>query len=998
MRDRALTLHDLLSEPGHTCLDPADLLEILVAFDPASADDRAALAGFLARGAASADAVVGAWSEHLRQILPLPVGAAHDRAGQVEALAVLDRAHVHLRALLAEPELAARAPWAEGCTHGLAERREAFTSALRARSDAWLDAAKVPGEVPGGAVTGVFDRAPEDPDAVFDRWGRGLLHSEDRAALARVVATSGPWQEVYRTWVRRRARQAGVVAWDPDLVPGFAHDEAGDGAHVWLSVPLPHLPFEGDVVPHLTALAHREGTLWLVPSPSGVMRRVVHYAVPSFRWGDAVVGEVETAIVVRKPSEREVRERAVSALAGAAFDESRPVPPQAVALARDLAQPSFVRELVRGAAAFRAGEEGASVDEAAAWASLALRARILLDRLAPRDEGRLLDALIDADAALAPSSDALLLLDDTTWSELTRDEPLDADTWWGARAALPSAPLAHLTRATSEEVPRPRTAARKPSAVRAEPLVLHAASHVELHPRGFVGEMLLPLVDPQRAEGRVARLRIWHDPTMGLRDSTRFLRTAGEALHDAFREARRLCGERARYPWEEHVIAVSLVDGDAGDLEIDGRSLGLAAVLAFVSCWVEGSIGPGLAASARLFGRNLAAIDHVPAKRAALAGTLGDAFTLLVHPDDAAALPGDERVLGVSSTLAALSAAGLQTSERAFPITPATIAGRRAELSRLVEAIKNQEIAVYADLGIDPWRVLAERVSWLCDSLAGDGHDEDVDRARPFAALAFIHGGDLRSAGDELEKIPEGTDDPAVALLRNVVDLSGAIDQQALPDEPDQDWREAARLSARIDALLPELPTKERRWLRGQALGTQGLALLHAGRIEEALPKLHAAWAHHHAELRHEALRSSVYLSMALREAGRPLEALKALDDGCAHLDDCRRYSVDYAESTLVFWRYEHARVLLALGDPRGARDELLAALDGASVRGWWPRLGILRALAWAEGILGEHVARDGRLTALEQLAEALSGDARGFARRILGEARGEPHAGRERY
>lgn len=994
MRDRATHLPEFLDEPGRTCLDPADLLEVLVAFDPDDAGHRAALLAFLARSAAPTDAVVHAWEAHIRRLLPVDPGGVHGREELVRSLGPLARAGASLRSLQALPEFAVKAPWAEGCSRVLDERRAVFVRALGVRSDGWLDAAASPAEVASGTATGVFDRPPEAPDAAFERWALGALLPEDRASLGRAVASPGPWQDAYRAWVRRRARKVHVVAWNPDLSPGFARDDVGEGAHAWLRVPLPHRQCDDGAVPHLAVLAHRDGTLWQLPTPSGVRRFVVPQGAASQRWGDDVVGDVETAIALRRPTEREAREHAVSALAAAAFDEALPVPPEALALARDLARGPFVEALARGAAVFRDGEEGEAADEATAWASLALRARILLDRFCPRDEGRLLDLLLDVDAALEPSTDALLLLDDNTWRELTRGEALDADAWWGARSVLPLPRLEHLATPAQSRPAKPEP--RRRTAPRTEALLL-AASGDTPRPAGFVAEVLLPLVDTESGEGRVARLRVWHDPATGLRGSTSFRAAAGEALHDAFCEARRLCREHARYPWEEHVIAISLVD-DARELTVDGRSLGLAAVLAFVSCWTELPVAAGVAASARLLGRELVAIDHVSAKRDALARASGGNWTLLAHPDDAAVLAGDPHVRPVPSTEAALGAAGLPSPLPPFAGVPGSVATRRDELRRLCTAIEDQQTDRYADLGIDPWRVLAERVTWLCDSLESDGHEGEVGRARALAALAFVHGGDLDAAGRLLKRVPTSEDDPDVSVLRGIVALSAEIDAQAMPDEARKDWSKAEAVSARLDALLPGLRPREWRVLYGQALGTQGRALLHAGRTEEALPKLRAAWAHHRDRLPREALRSSVYLATALREAGRPLEALEALGEGVGRLDDCRGYSRDYAESTMMFWRYERGRCLLALSDPRGARDELVEALEGASVRGWWPQLGILRALVWADGLLGEETARTARLAALERLAAAQPEWLRPFARRVVAEAHGSPYDAREIY
>jgi len=719
-----------------------------------------------------------------------------------------------------------------------------------------------------------------------------------------------------------------------------------------------------------------------------------------------VLGAVDTLLDVQSPSALEDRTHAVDALAAFVWGQGQTpaVPPEALALARDMASPGgpFVTALARGARAFREGEEGDAVDEATAWAALALRARIALDRLCDWDDGPLLAALLDVDDALDPHADALLLLDDVTWHELTRGEVLDTEHWWGARAALPSPPVELLALAAPLTPPKdpPRVRGGRAST---PPLVLHASS-ASACTQGFVAEVLLPLVDHERREGRVARLQIWHDPSEGLRRVRSFRPEAGNALHDAFREARRLCGERARYPWEEHAVAVALVDAadvqdDGRDVEVDGRSLGLAAVLAFVSCWTEHPIKASVAASARLFGKRLAPINDVQAKRDALLRTLGDDWTLLVHPDDARLLGEDRHVQQVSMTRDALTAAGLPFPVPPFAAVSLSVSARTEELRRLCQAIEHQQTDRYADLGVDPWRVLAERVAWFCDLRTVSDLDEaTLHRARTFAALAFVHGGDLESAKAMLEKVPALDEMPDVAVLRGIIALSAAIDVQSQRAPAHGDWSSVEMLSVRLDGLLSGLRRHELRDLRGLALGTQGRALLHAGRPEDALAKLREAWAHHRDELPREALRSSVYFAMALREAGRPLDALAALKEGYAYLDACRRHHPDYAESTLMFWHYERGRTLFALGESYGARDELLEALKASEPRGWWPRLGILRVLAWVERRLGADEESAARISTMEKLLEEVPQASLAFAQRLVAEAKGDPQDACEIY
>lgn len=843
-----------------------------------------------------------------------------------------------------------------------------------------------------------LERLSAEADGVFELWDSGALHADDAASLSRLVREEGAWRDAFCAWIRRRAREVSVTVWDADLVAGVASDVSDEGATVWLRVPRPHLRGGlGD--PAVVVSAHRDGTLWKTPGEVATAseRVVVPYGTPSHTWVDAVVGEVCTAITERRPGPLEQRERAVDDTEAVAVDDSRAVPSQALALAKDLARDPFVASLDRASRAFRDGDEGPEVEALTRWATLAFRARASLDVLAARDDGHLIDALLDADAALDPHSDALLLIDDATWTRLTLHAALDVDTWWGRRAALTTVPRSvwRSASATGATVIPLRSRRVRKSGGEGQYLSVAAATR-DRGAEGFAAEVLLPVVSREGA-GHVARLRIAYEPTEGMRGSdTRFRRAAGEALHDAFLAAESACGRRARYPWEDHSVVVELIDCDSRSLEVDGASLGLAAALAFVSCWTEHRVRDGVAASARVVGRGIAPVDQVERKRDALSHRFGEAFTLLVHPDDAAG-NADDRVRAVATLREALAAAGLPSSVSAFEPVAGSIASRASELERLSRSVETQQITAFEGLGVEPWRVLAERLVWLCDSLVGDDPTASVERARSLAALAFVHAGDLLRAGEELRRAAD-VDDPAVALLRAIVQLSAEIDAQEFLDAHARDWTVADALSSTIDARLASINARTQVALRGQALGTQGLALLHARRFGDSIARLEAAWAHHRDALPREAMRSSVALSMALREAGRALEALAALDAGYERLDACRAFSRDYAESCEMFWRYERGRVLLSLGELEGAREALDDALDLSRDRGWWPRVGILRSLAWLDALSGDDAARAARVEEIERATGGVPTLLRGFVARMIAEARGDWRDGREVY
>jgi hypothetical protein len=492
---------------------------------------------------------------------------------------------------------------------------------------------------------------------------------------------------------------------------------------------------------------------------------------------------------------------------------------------------------------------------------------------------------------------------------------------------------------------------------------------------------------------------VWHDPTRARRaGDTRFVRGAAAALHDAYLAAQAACGGHARYTWEDHAIELALLDDDSRALEIEGRSLGLAATLAFIACWVEHPLRTGMAASARVVGlRGLAAIDAAMLKRDALANQLGNGFVLMVHHDDVHALAGDSRILPVTTIADALAASGLPAPLPRPAPAAGSVSQRKTELAALVERVNSQDLGPFAGLGVEPWYLLAERIAWICDSLVQEP-DTELPRARASAALAFVHAGDPDAARRQLELTECPADSVAISLLRSVVTLSSAIDAEEFRDPATRDWSAVEALSTRIDTLLPDLPARERRWLLGLALGTQGRALLHARRPDAAVAKLSAAWQHHRDELQREAFRSSVALAMALRELGRASDALGVLDEGRSHYAACGAFSRDYVASTEMFWRYERGRVLLALGDPHGARAEFTSAHDESRARGFWPRLGILRVLAWATAECGDDAEHAWCIAECEALVSQLPTAARGFGLRMLAEAREDRSTSREVY
>ncbi len=90
--------------------------------------------------------------------------------------------------------------------------------------------------------------------------------------------------------------------------------------------------------------------------------------------------------------------------------------------------------------------------------------------------------------------------------------------------------------------------------------------------------------------------------------------------------------------------------------------------------------------------------------------------------------------------------------------------------------------------------------------------------------------------------------------------------------------------------------------------------------------------------------------------------------------------------------------MLLSLVELEGASEALDDALDLSRDRGWWPRVGILRALAWLDALSGDDAARAARVEEIERVAGGVSEPLRGFVARMIAEARGDRREGREVY
>jgi tetratricopeptide (TPR) repeat protein len=296
--------------------------------------------------------------------------------------------------------------------------------------------------------------------------------------------------------------------------------------------------------------------------------------------------------------------------------------------------------------------------------------------------------------------------------------------------------------------------------------------------------------------------------------------------------------------------------------------------------------------------------------------------------------------------------------------------------------VDEQKIADYASPGLDPWWVLGERMRVLICALGDDpGTRSDLGAARAAAALALTHAGDMAAVKailDDLvvdEKTP-----PEIRVIKGIVGLGLALD--------DEQWQKCEKLARALDADLAIAAPAHRERLMAKVHGTQGRALMQQRRLGEALPLLERAVSEHGQWGLHELGRSRMYLAQALRMAGSYPESMSQLDAAWTDLDEnTRRWSEFYYQSCVVYWRYERARLLVEMGRAEEAVAHATEALGEAESGGFWPRLGLLRTLAWAYRLLAREedaaamVARMGEISVPES--------SKGFAARLVEEAKG---------
>lgn len=386
-----------------------------------------------------------------------------------------------------------------------------------------------------------------------------------------------------------------------------------------------------------------------------------------------------------------------------------------------------------------------------------------------------------------------------------------------------------------------------------------------------------------------------------------------------------------RVPREKIAASGFRIVGGPERAQIGGSSLGLSAVVAMLSAALGTVAARTVAGSAVVHpDGHLERVSYLPDKVRALRRQWPDVDTLVVasDQDETAAFEDNLRVVRALDLAAACAAFGLPLSE----LPPCRVEDRLESLDRLRRKdARRHEAHQWLELSADAWEIARAL-----------GEEPDCKReameALLFAALFASHAGDTPQAQEILMGVPEMDldDHPALRTRKLIYEAAVTIDRDAA---------EAERIAGRAVRLCADLPAGDDRVeLTGQALGTQGRAILHGGRAAAAEPLLREALAHHRREKAREWPRSACYLATCLRCAGRAEDALSLIHEALAEAERSTRW--ESAETTATYLHLERGRALATLGRLADA-EHALALVVGAQDRpAAYPRLGAHRSLA----------------------------------------------------
>ncbi|NOY92984.1 MAG: hypothetical protein GXP55_17510 [Deltaproteobacteria bacterium] len=880
----------------------------------------------------------------------------------------------------------------------------------------------------GGSVRQLLDSNADAAREVCELWMASELHSADAPILAERAQTDTSFADIYRTLVARKASDIFVTRWNAHWSLDVARS-AGEleAARRLLRVGLPHVDGELDV------RHHAKGTWWTYPGNPG---ELVPLDASQHRWRVRGLGDVLTRIHVVEPDAAQDAWHGLMGLHRVAKGEAPSRGEEvAGAIVESLAHGPMAEAIGRASACFEAGTDLERVSER--LLDHAFEARVTLpDALkalsdASIDVTSVEAALSEADEAHRNHASAAFLVSDDVYDDLAADLPLDKGAWWGGRAwldariprgvvegALHSIGDAGRKTTNAKVIPfrRPASESQSQAEFVREVTRLAAATHdplfedlpsepcewlAEAAPIPKAGCAPVLLFDEKRGTGVVAEIRISVADVMSESDlwqrAPMLQRIARETIRDAYYAAAAATPLRAApHSFARHRIEL-VIDSAAlsgAELEIDGRSLGLSAALAFVSAWLDTPIASDVAGLGTItrWGQ-LGSVRAIEEKVRSLVTRAGNHAIRVIGPK--AAMDEIPRAGGLavlaSNLPEAIQAAGLVVSQLG-DVPYGSVHDRLRAIRGLVSDIKTDNLGRHGESAT--WAGLADDLRRLIDSVDGEQVAESVvPEARCLAALAYSHAGLLQDVKEVLREVerPE-TLGLGVRSLYDIVNVGRHLDALSLESDTGR-----AALAA-LEEDLAELRASDANAMLGRATGTLGRARMHLRHPEEALPLLEEGVQHHLRHEAHESARSRVYLAMALRMGGDLPEALDELFRAQRELVTLtRRYSPEYESSCRVYLEYELARTLVVADRPADALSFANSALEQASPA-WWPRLGILRARSWALRMCNQGAAADADVEAMRDLASNIAGAHGELARRLVEEAEGFPIADGEVY
>jgi len=494
------------------------------------------------------------------------------------------------------------------------------------------------------------------------------------------------------------------------------------------------------------------------------------------------------------------------------------------------------------------------------------------------------------------------------------------------------------------------------------------------------GESYVLVADELSGAGHVARVRITTQP-----GRTVVAPELARDAHEHTRNARRglastLAGMRCGPVTAKAGIDVRFATKSwTAALRVDGPSLGLAVAVATLSAWLERPALSNVAGSAQVDPEgHLHPVGRIGEKLAALRRFWPNVEVVVVAAEQ------DELPAHLERELTVVRHAHLKDALAAFGLhaDPAMLAPIQPHEARLqLEALELRDGSQMH--GHDDWHALAERALWLGDVLlaAGPPHTPHGVRARGTAALFLLHAGDARGSDRLLLDIKDRHADlvseldlPARVALR-IIEAAKAIDL-------DPDGAVAVADAAVADAAL--LPIQSRREFYGRALGTLGRALMHAGRLDEAIAKLTEAADFHARHDPAQEVRSRFYQATCERLRGRASAARAVLEKALAQ---ARSGAHPEALDSVPFIELELGRCLVAAGCHKEAEPFFADVVSQSSSDRDYPRLSGLRGLAAVARQRGDETCERALLERCIAVAEVPE---LGFKRQVAAYAVGD--------